>query len=34
MLASKHGCLPVLDGTRLTGILTEADFIWYLVERR
>jgi CBS domain-containing membrane protein len=34
MLAGKYGCLPVVDGTRLTGILTEADFIRYLVERR
>lgn len=34
MLASKHGCLPVVDGTRLTGILTEADFVRYLVDRR
>lgn len=34
MLASKYGCLPVVDGTRLSGILTEADFVRYLAEHR
>ncbi|WP_029894878.1 CBS domain-containing protein [Desulfohalovibrio reitneri] len=27
MLKNKFGCLPVLDGDRLVGILTEADFV-------
>jgi CBS domain-containing protein len=27
MLARKIGCLPVLDGGRLVGILTESDFV-------
>jgi CBS domain-containing membrane protein len=27
MLANKLGCLPVVAGTRLVGILTEADFV-------
>ncbi len=27
MLEHKVGCLPVLDGDRLAGILTEADFV-------
>jgi len=27
MLARKIGCLPVLDGHRLVGILTESDFV-------
>ena len=27
MLREKYGCLPVVDGHRLTGILTEADFM-------
>lgn len=27
MLERKLGCLPVLDGDRLVGILTEADFV-------
>ena len=33
MLENKYGCLPVVDGTRLVGILTEADFVRYLGER-
>lgn len=32
MLDNKMGCLPVVEGKRLVGILTEADFIRYLVE--
>ncbi|HJN44497.1 MAG: CBS domain-containing protein [Vicinamibacterales bacterium] len=32
MLENKYGCLPVVDGDRLTGILTEADFVRYLSE--
>jgi CBS domain-containing membrane protein len=27
MLENKFGCLPVVDGTRLVGILTESDFV-------
>lgn len=27
LLEHKYGCLPVLEGTKLVGILTEADFI-------
>ena len=33
MLENKYGCLPVVDGGRMTGILTEADFVRYLSER-
>lgn len=33
MLEGKYGCLPVLDGTRLIGILTESDFVRYHAER-
>ncbi len=29
MLENKFGCLPVLQGLRLAGILTEADFVRY-----
>ncbi len=32
MLENKYGCLPVVDGDRMTGILTEADFVRYLSE--
>lgn len=34
MLKRKVGCLPVLDGDRLVGILTEADFVRHVVARR
>jgi CBS domain-containing membrane protein len=34
MLENKWGCLPVVDGDRMTGILTEADFVRYLSEPR
>jgi len=27
MLERKMGCLPVMDGGRLVGILTESDFV-------
>jgi len=27
MFKQKIGCLPVVDGTKLVGILTEADFV-------
>jgi CBS domain-containing protein len=27
MLEQKHGCLPILRGHKLVGILTEADFV-------
>jgi len=36
ILEQKHGCLPVLRGQRLVGILTEADFVKlaiYLLEK-
>ncbi|MFM8313118.1 MAG: CBS domain-containing protein [Deltaproteobacteria bacterium] len=31
MMENKFGCLPVCDGTHLVGILTEADFVRYVV---
>ena len=34
MLENKYGCLPVVDGGHMTGILTEADFVRYLSEHR
>jgi len=33
MLEDKIGCLPVVEGTRLVGILTEADFVRDFLER-
>lgn len=30
MMENKYGCLPVVDGRTLVGILTEADFVRYL----
>lgn len=33
MLEKKIGCLPVKDGDRLVGILTEADFVALAAER-
>jgi CBS domain-containing membrane protein len=33
MLDNKYGCLPVVEGQRLVGILTEADFVRYVAER-
>lgn len=30
MLENKYGCLPVVDGPRLVGILTESDFVRFL----
>lgn len=27
LLHNKYGCLPVLEGERLVGIVTEADFL-------
>ena len=32
MLERKIGCLPVVEGRKLVGILTEADFVRYLLE--
>lgn len=32
MLENKYGCLPVVEGQRLVGILTEADFVRRLAE--
>lgn len=32
MLENKFGCLPVTEGDRLVGILTEADFVKYVRE--
>ena len=31
MLDNKLGCLPVVQGGRLVGIITEADFVWHVV---
>ena len=31
MLGQKYGCLPVMEHGRLAGILTEADFVKYVV---
>jgi CBS domain-containing membrane protein len=31
MLGQKYGCLPVVEHGRLAGMLTEADFVKYLV---
>jgi CBS domain-containing membrane protein len=33
MLENKFGCLPVVQGSRLAGILTEADFVRYFSEK-
>jgi CBS domain-containing membrane protein len=33
MLDNKLGCLPVVEGDRLVGILTEADFVKFTVEQ-
>ena len=30
MLENKYGCLPVVEGTRLVGILTESDFVRFV----
>ena len=32
MLENKYGCLPVVEGSHLVGILTESDFVRYLAE--
>jgi CBS domain-containing membrane protein len=32
ILENKLGCLPVVEGSRLVGILTEADFVRFIVE--
>lgn len=32
MLDGKFGCLPVVDGGRIVGILTESDFVRHVVE--
>ncbi|UCF69270.1 MAG: CBS domain-containing protein [Acidobacteriota bacterium] len=32
MLENKFGCLPVVEGSRLVGILTESDFVRFLAE--
>ena len=34
MLDNKLGCLPVVEGEHLVGILTEADFVRWYVENR
>jgi CBS domain-containing membrane protein len=34
LLENKIGCLPVVEGMRLVGILTEADFVRDYLERR
>jgi CBS domain-containing membrane protein len=32
LIANKIGCLPVMDGEELIGILTESDFVRYVLE--
>jgi len=32
MLENKFSCLPVVEGERLIGILTESDFVRYLIQ--
>ena len=32
LLENKFGALPVVDGTRLVGIITESDFVRYVAE--
>jgi CBS domain-containing membrane protein len=32
MLENKYGCLPVVDGERLVGIITESDFVRCLAD--
>lgn len=32
MLENKLGCLPVVEGSRLVGIVTESDFVRYVAE--
>jgi CBS domain-containing membrane protein len=32
MLENKYGCVPVVDGTDLVGILTESDFVRHVAE--
>jgi CBS domain-containing membrane protein len=34
MLENKYGCLPVVDGDTLVGILTEADFVRFVAGSR
>ncbi len=34
MMEYKLGCLPVVDGDRLVGILTESDFVRYVVDNQ
>jgi CBS domain-containing membrane protein len=33
LLENKVGCLPVVEGAHLVGIITEADFVRYFLER-
>jgi CBS domain-containing membrane protein len=33
LLEQKFGCLPVCEGTTLVGILTEADFVKYVIDK-
>jgi CBS domain-containing membrane protein len=32
MFENKYGCLPVVEGTRVVGILTEADFVRFFAQ--
>jgi len=32
MLEQKHGCLPIFQGTKLIGILTESDFVKFSIK--
>jgi CBS domain-containing membrane protein len=34
MFENKYGCLPVVEGERLLGILTEADFVRFMAQGR
>ena len=33
LLENKFGCLPVLEAGQLTGILTEADFVRFVLQQ-
>jgi CBS domain-containing membrane protein len=34
LIENKIGCLPVVEGTHLVGILTESDFVRHYVQGR
>jgi len=33
ILENKYGCLPVMENTKLVGIITEADFVKYTLQQ-